>query len=414
MIDLICHKVIVYNQTESQYRTCQCKDDCGGGILIKIVNESKETSDIKLYFYMQWALSFANVSDNYPLWMINLIEDGMVFDGKCRCKIFQTWSDNLYVFILYITLAIAQIFYPKLYHLVDNTNKNYVNSFFCVLFPFLFIISMFNILIASRLIKKDSSAFIVQFFEAIAACLSMFFNSSIHIYILLGSTNFAVLNKIFALWNHLLAFTLVCDRYLCFSKPVFYKISINRKKSTVFCFVLLIVSSIFQSVAVFISVFESSFKQLLMIAIFYTFECFLLFSIILATLVLLMKFYLLLKKVASETTSQLNGKEKNINRIVISTALIEIMPGAVCAITSLISVFIYAFAYNGVDAGFYTKLLFDVLAVYQILITLAPLISIVLCSVFSKLYRECLMSLFCCCCKRFTDFNSVAPSSSRM
>lgn len=223
--------------------------------------------------------------------------------------------------IIYFNSSILYKFISKFCQYRSNRN------FFCtsaLFFPLYFAISLLNIIIISRFIKVESSSFMFLFIQSIFVPLIVISESDLldifmyHLY-----PNYYFIGYTFCIWGHSLALTVVLDRFFALSKRVVYRKHSTRKNAILFSLVLLIFSFISQIPRIVIV--EISLPLL------YKGYCHLLnsifvFIIITSITIVMIKFRILLKKIY-QNSSQLNCNETNITRIVLLSAIIDILSG---------------------------------------------------------------------------------------
>lgn len=398
--------------------TCQCKDYCGGSskfmYQLSIPEYNKTVMISNMYNSRQLS--------KYPLWLFGALEDFELFHDNCKCGLYGDWSKierKVFDFLYHwFALQVAHVFYRDA-ALIEVNQLTWIPGSFALLYPLFLCVAICNIVIVFRLSIKESMAFIIQLFQFISSALSLTFSPS-WIYQLLKviidydnedrfNLYFNLVSNTFVLWTQFLSVSLMLDRVLCIWKPMAYKTKATRKVALLLTLMLFLFSVAISSLNVF-SELKVDLNQLMLLNFSAYFIMALIFLIcLLLQIFFLVAFLLILKERTDQSSSQLKKRQRNLNRIMISTGIIE----TVLALCNVTSKFAWAFfflmayrqAYLLANDIMYWGL--ATLVIAPPIIGCAPVVTMIVCLILSPMYRTALASLFCYQSKS----NNIVPST---
>lgn len=351
----------------------------------------------------KWSLVISNYTGRCPEWVINIFEDVDLLSKFCKCKQYVTRGTDVYLAEERVARLLMNLFYQNLFqNFITIDLDALLFNVSALIFPLYFAVSIINVIIIAFLVKNQSSIFIFQFFQSIAVLLTMtfesFFCSVIFFYIF---PDYYSVGKTFTLWCHIMAVTLVLDRFISIYKPVIFKKYSTPKIATLFSFILLLICFI---ITIPIYLIDHLKLPDRLYGWYYLIYSILLLLSAICIVMIMITFHILLKKITSKDGSQLKSHETNINRIVLLSAFIDILPTLNCFIY-IFSMSMFHFYPIGPTHDVWVTINKKSRAVYNVVLPLSPLLSIIVCSIYSKLYRLNLKSVFCYSCHS----NIVSP-----
>lgn len=341
------------------------------------------------------------------------MDDWFLFGGSCLCYGYPHSPVSLY-----ITSLVTQILYPSLkqyFPLAALMDIRYssLGCFVNFFSHFLFLLSLFNVSIAYRLMKNSkTSSFVFQFVQFLAISATIFLCTPLFTIFIMyifpsdpGSLTFnfyvTYFQSVFIVWSHFLSLSLTFDRFYCMWKPLKYKVKFTKINAFKFSLYTLLISMIIPMFALigYIIYYNYNKKD----QYIYTLLMITSFGIAaLNMLILSLQFILLIlcmfifKNKTKQGSGQLSNN-KQINRILICITACDIVLLIFTGLTSFVSG-MYCLKTCGTSyedsRDPFVKLYKYTQFICEIVIVFVPFLSSLFCFIFSTLYRQTIVSMF--------------------
>lgn len=357
-------------------------------------------------YYLSFPLFLIKASEQF---YVNILCDGTGLCGYPAGPISHSASYFIYMSFA-VSIDLASVFYRGICKVVGQCETS-GSALFRLLQPIGMVFSFLSVPILFTLVKNDGTAFTLQLLQVVANFLQTFFASD-WVVILISYLHFCLYEQeppyefmaimmytTQSLYNYIffLSFCLLVDRFLSVWKPLKYKYYATKKKAVFISFILFILSFIL-NVDYFLYFFYLTPRFYNLNRNVMIFRGLLVYTMFIMEIILCVCFVVLFVKQSNSVSSQMKSQQNNVNFILIGSVVIDSV--AICTY----GLFELSFGISNLLNSSAPENFIDLLLYTKIITAVAPTISVIICVIFSSMYRSAFMQTYCFLC-----FKKIEP-----